>query len=442
MKQMKYNLDNLKNQVFSEEWNKKIFSHLPQNIDEQFKESGSFKRFRGNSDIVTMLKVYFAYAISNLSFLNISIIARALGLANISDTSWRKRLLKIVPFLEMIIAHLLKSFIETNIVKNSPRLLLVDATVVRLQGKAQHLQRVHVCFELNNNIIVQIKVTDEHVAESMSHFSLKSGDIVMGDAAYGTVKNCAYVIRQGADFIFRITPSNFPIYDIMGNRINRKMLLPVGKEKIKETLCLIKEKDTKGKVIKTHYVRVIVARIPENKIKAAQKRKKAKAKKAETIQNAAYVFLVTSLTEESYGKEAITELYRSRWQIELLFKCFKQNLGIKTIRIASQQYAKAMICLWLIIFLITERNLIKCRLTLEYLQENPYISIWQNFKFSFCKIRNILELVFPIDEFSVEDWKRLDLHKRGKRINQNEKTRKNLIPNLRTSGLREAFKKQ
>ena len=69
---MKYNLDNLKNQVFSEEWNKKIFSHLPQNIDEQCKESGSFKRFRGNSDIVTMLKVYFVYAISNLSFLNIS----------------------------------------------------------------------------------------------------------------------------------------------------------------------------------------------------------------------------------------------------------------------------------------------------------------------------------------------------------------------------------
>ena len=65
----------------------------------------------------------------------------------------------------------------------------------------------------------------------------------MGDAAYGTAKNCAYVIRQGADFIFRITPSNFPIYDIMGNRINRKMLLPVGKEKIKETLCLIKEKE-------------------------------------------------------------------------------------------------------------------------------------------------------------------------------------------------------
>ena len=170
----------------------------------------------------------------------------------------------------------------------------------------------------------------------MSHFSLKSGDIVMGDAAYGTAKNCAYVIKKGADFIFRITPSKFPIYDIMGNRINRKMLLPVGKEKIKETLCLIKEKDTKGKVIKTHYVRVIVARIPENKIKAAQKRKKAKAKKAETIQNAAYVFIVTALTEESYGKEAIIELYRSRWQIELLFKCFKQNLGIKTIRIASQ----------------------------------------------------------------------------------------------------------
>ena len=140
---------------------------------------------------------------------------------------------------------------------------------------------------------------------------------------------------------------------------------------------------------------LLLLRFLKTRLKRLKNVRRQKQKKAETIQNAAYVFIVTALTEESYGKEAIIELYRSRWQIELLFKCFKQNLGIKTIRIASQQYAKAMIYLWLIIFLMTEKNFIKCRLTLEYLQEEPYVSIWQNFKFLFCKIRNILELVFP-----------------------------------------------
>lgn len=448
MKQMKYNVDELKNQVFSEEWDKKISSCLPKNLDEQFKASGSFKRFRGICDSLKMIRAYLGYAFQQISFIDLAIIAKAMGLADMSDTSWRKRLLKIIPFLEIIISFMLKAVVKTNTIQDAPRLMLVDATNVRLQGKDQHLERIHVCFDLNNNRIDQLKVTDEHVAESLAHFSMKPGQIFTGDRVYSTMNNCAYAIKQGADFILRITPQNFPIYDINGNRIDYKTLRPVGKEQTRETRCFIKEKDKRGKTVSTYLVRVIVGRIPKSKVKAAQKRKKSNAKKkqrniqAETIQNAGFVFLVTSLTEENYGINALLELYRSRWQIELLFKCFKQLLKIKTIRIASPKYARAMIYLWLIIFLITERNLIKCKLTLEYLQESPCISIWRIFKLSFMQINQILELPIPIKEFSCYEWSRLDSHKRGKRINQNENTQKNLIPNLCISGLSEAFKKK
>ena len=448
MKQMKYNLDEHKNQVFSEEWDKKISSCLPKNLDEQFKTSGSFKRFRGICDPVKMLRAYLGYAFEQISFIDLAIIAKIMGLANMSDTSWRKRLLKIIPFLEIIISFMLKAIVKTNTIQDTPRLMLVDTTNVRLQGKDQHLERIHVCFNLNNNRIEQLKVTDEHVAESLAHFSMKPGQIFTGDRAYGTVNNCAYTIKQGADFILRITPQNFPIYDINGNRIDYKTLRPVGRQKNRETRCFIHEKDQRGKIVSIYLVRIIVGRIPKSKVKAAQKRKKSNAKKkqrniqAETIQNSAFIFLVTSLTEENYGVNAILELYRSRWQIELLFKCFKQLLKIKTIRIASPKYARAMIYLWLIIFLITERNLIKCKLTLEYLQESPCISIWRIFKLSFIKINQILELKILIDEFSYDEWSLLDVHKRGKRINQNENTQKNLIPKLCTSGLSETFKKK
>ena len=443
MKQMKYKLSTLKNQVFSEEWCQKVSSLLPKNIDEQLKLTGSFKRFRGICDGISMLRMYFAYAISKMSFAELATTAHSLGLAKMSDTSWRKRLLKIVPLLETIISYLLKSFIETVINPYVPKLKLVDATNIRLQGKDQHLERIHFSYDLNNNRIDQLKVTDKHVPECFSHFSMKRGEIFIADAGYATVNNCVYAIKRASDFIIRLNPQ-LPLYDIMENRIDYKKLRPAGKEKIRETRCFILERKTG----KTYLVRVIVGKIPPNKVITTRKRKSTKAKKkqrklkAETLFNAAFVFLITSLTEENYGANAILELYRSRWQIELLFKCFKQNLGIKTIRIASPKYARVMIYLWLIIFLITERNLIKCKITLEDLQEMPHVSLWKIFKISFIRIKSILELQVPYDELPREFWIHLATHKRRKRKNQNDNIRRNLIPQLSISGLIETFKEK
>lgn len=32
----------------------------------------------------------------------------------------------------------------------------------------------------------QVKVSDQHTAESLTHFSMKKGDLVLADAGYGT----------------------------------------------------------------------------------------------------------------------------------------------------------------------------------------------------------------------------------------------------------------
>ena len=97
------------------------------------------------------------------------------------------------------------------------------------------------------------------------------------------MKNCAYTIKQGADFILRITPQNFPIYDINGNCIDYKTLRPVGKEQTRETRFLIKAKDKHGKIVSTYLVCIIVGRIPKSKMKAAQERKKSKVKKNNAV---------------------------------------------------------------------------------------------------------------------------------------------------------------
>ena len=100
----------------------KISSYLPKNLDEQFKASGSFKRFRGICDSLKMIRAYLGYAFHQILFIDLVIIAKAMGLADMSDTSCRKRLLKIIPFLIMV-SFLLKIFVKTNTIQDAPRLM-------------------------------------------------------------------------------------------------------------------------------------------------------------------------------------------------------------------------------------------------------------------------------------------------------------------------------
>ena len=42
----------------------------------------------------------------------------------------------------------------------------------------------------------QIKVTDHHTAESLSHFEFRKGDLGMGDTGYGTAQDFIYAHEQ------------------------------------------------------------------------------------------------------------------------------------------------------------------------------------------------------------------------------------------------------
>ena len=96
--------------------------------------------------------------------------------SDISDTSWRKHFQKASGFLYEILHYLLSSFLPEPDIPGSGRtknVLLVDACVVRQNGKKQEQQRIHMCYSLNQNRIYEVKVTDKHTAESLTHFSVK-----------------------------------------------------------------------------------------------------------------------------------------------------------------------------------------------------------------------------------------------------------------------------
>ena len=63
----------------------------------------------------------------------------------------------------------------------------------------------------------------------------------------------------------------------------------------------------------------------------AEKVRKRQEITDDTLFGAGWVVVITSLGTE-YCDEEILHLYRSRWQVELLFKRFKQNFSIGTLK--------------------------------------------------------------------------------------------------------------
>ncbi|MDE5697146.1 MAG: hypothetical protein K2I96_07050, partial [Lachnospiraceae bacterium] len=95
---------------------------------------------------VDLLKVLFLYASSKFSFRILDASACALAISGISDTAWKKHLVRAVPFLHELLHAILSSFLTGTDI-STPRgiknVLLVDASVIRQEGRQQEQQRIH-----------------------------------------------------------------------------------------------------------------------------------------------------------------------------------------------------------------------------------------------------------------------------------------------------------
>ena len=427
-------LDSKIQEVF-ENWDNKILPHLPQQMDAMAKRTGALHRKRGVCSCVDLLRMFFLCASSNFSFRILAASACALGISTISDTAWRKRFSKAAPFLREILHSLLSAFLpaaDISAFDGVKNVLPADASVIRQNGKQQHQQRIHLCYSLNENRMKQVKVSDQHTAESLAHFSMKKGDLVLADAGYGTAQNFIYAQEQGADVILRITPKNFCLYDAQGEKISLTALMKEAEEKHMEWTDGFGYCKYKGK---TGFVRITAHRLPDGQAAKARKRKTRKASKnqrriqAETLFSAGWITVVTSLGAE-YSGEEILHLYRSRWQVELLFKRFKQNFSIHTIKAGGSAYAETETLLWLIIWTIAERQSFQAECCLEEKRERSY-SVYEKCKITFIQVTDILRLSWSLfADLTDKKYTRYLSKKQRWRIDQNDEFHSVVLPGL------------
>ena len=186
---------------------------------------------------------------------------------------------------------------------------------------------------------------------------------------------------------------------------------------------------------KTGFVRIITHRLPDCQAEKARKRKTRKASKnqrrieAETLLSAGWITVITSLGTEYCGEE-ILHLYRSRWQVELLFKRFKQNFSIHTIKAGSSAYAETETLLWLIIWTMAERQSFQAECFLAEKMEISY-SAYEECKISFIQVTDILCLSWSLFvNLPDKKYTRYLSKKQRRRINQNDEFHSAVLPRL------------
>lgn len=345
MDKQNYTLKNVKSQEI-----KKYFDEIYNKLEEKLKSKNIIKRKRVIKDYKTLIIAAFLYITESFSFQRLSDYMICKYDIVMSDTSWRKQLLKVTPyFMEVAEECLNEVQAKYSKEKNSNNLqqyrcYALDATNLPIEGKPSTIIRIHTQYALESASLAHAVVTDNHIAESTTNFPIEKGSLYIADRAYGRAKQLDYIVSEEGDFIVRISPSHIVFYEDIECKSKINLHAKISGEDF--TLkCFVKCKSN------IFPVRLIGIKKPVEKQNVSEKKVRRKAQKNQnkisqkTIDYSKWFFVATSLDEKVSSSE-IAETYRLRWEIETFFKRMKTILNLHKIRRSSLHYAELTAKLW------------------------------------------------------------------------------------------------
>lgn len=325
-------------------------------IEETARNFKAFVRPRGVKSAVDLLRLALIYASGN-SLRGSSAWAQASAIAEVSGPALYRRLGNASDWLAFIARRLLEEIRpQVSGTWAGWRLRVIDASTICQPGADRTTWRLHVSYDLSGGVD-DFELTDDRGAERLTRFTWQPGDIGIGDRGYARPGDFAPVVDSGAHLVVRTGWNSLRLLTLDGKPFDLFAALAKLKGDAASHRILVDTHDPARPFLP---LRLIIGRLPPDKVEAARKKVMARAIKAgkkvdpRSLQAAGYVMLLTSLPDE-YVAEAILELYRMRWQIELLFKRFKSLLGLGDLPAKQPKLARSWIFAKLILALLAEK---------------------------------------------------------------------------------------
>jgi hypothetical protein len=310
-----------------------LLQDLPPETIAMAREFKAFVRAKKVKSPQQLLRVVFLYCGLDKS-LRETAADFTLLYESITDSSIAERLAACRPWVQAVLAQMLH--ITALATLPAPwRLLVIDATHVQGPGAQGTQYRLHLCLDLVQLHWVSILLTDQHTGESLLHFPLGPGDIVLADRGYAYAAPIIETVGHQAEVVLRMSPAHLPVYGRDSQRVDLMQVLRSQPWETHHTLA-VSVQAPGGTAAVQGYVHAY--RLSEEHANLArqrlrrQSRKKGRTPKEATLFWAGWVLVFTTVAPALLGAQAISALYRVRWQIEIAIKRWKSLLDVGRLR--------------------------------------------------------------------------------------------------------------
>ena len=290
---------------------------LPPDLEQSAKTLNALVRCRNVPDGAALMRMALAYAVSDLSLKDVAAWASSLELAAISGPGLFYRLREAEAWLGHVLGQVLQGQVSCSPMKWPLR--VVDATVINGPGPVSVQWRAHVLVDPGTGGFRAVELTGDEGGEKLGRHSLQAGEVVLGDRGYATARGVHAAKTAGADVLVRMNPVTLRMCDQHQKRIHlEKRERKVPKIGGVEFNVVVPVPPAPTKSHKTWNSANAIAWIPARAI-------------AGRTRNGEVIWVLTTLSPSALPTASALELYRFRWQIELLFKRLKSLLHLDTL---------------------------------------------------------------------------------------------------------------
>lgn len=309
-----------------------ILQELPAGVCSAARELRAFVRSRSVRNTEELLRAVLLYCGLDYSLREVATNFTQTG-RRISDEGIRWRLCSCEEWLRAVLQEMLPQP-DREIARYSSRLILVDGTRIQAPGATSPDYCLHLGWDWMQQSVTHMEVTDCHTSESLKLYDWRAGDVALADAGYAKAPQLKAVTEKGAEFVVRCAPTSIRMLLETGEKLN--IADELRKRNSQRVVTLPVRIDSGGN---SQDVFLHAFRLSESAAQRARRKVHRRATKAsrrtpgkDTLYLAEWMIILTSFSPEKVSAESIGDIYRARWQVELVIKRLKSILSFDALR--------------------------------------------------------------------------------------------------------------